>query len=165
MKPTQLSKEVVSLLEPRLSDEFAASHFYNAASNWCYGAGFKLAGAHYAKEAADELTHAGMIQKFMVDWNVIPPLPAIAKPQLEFKSLVEVVEKAYAMEYKLYEEYEDTSAKVFKTGDLCAFDFLQPLRSIQTKSVAEISDILNALEGVTLNKFELLVLEETLFEG
>ena len=64
----------------------------------------------------------------------------------------------------MYEEYEDTSMKIFKTGDLCVFDFLQKYRTIQKESVAEYSDKINMLEGVnTKSKFELLMLEKKLF--
>ena len=68
------------------------------------------------------------------------------------------------MEYNLYADYEDTSGKVFKTGDLCVFDFLQQFRTIQTESVAQYSDMMNMLEGVkTDDKFQMLMLEKKLF--
>ena len=163
MKPEALPKEIVELLMPRLSDEFKAYYFYRAASNWCKGIGFMKAGAFFHNESDDELEHAKKIEDFLVDWNVNPDLPMIAKPQTTFKSLMEVIEKAYELEFNLYEAYEETSVKILKTGDICAFDFLQPLRTIQTKSVAEYSDMLNILDGVSCNKFEMLQLEETLF--
>jgi hypothetical protein len=76
---------------------------------------------------------------------------------------VEVLEEAYKIEYDLYEAYEETSKKLFEI-DLCVFDFLQPLRLIQNKSVAEYSDKLNLLEGVEgTDKFKALLLEEKLF--
>jgi hypothetical protein len=54
--------------------------------------------------------------------------------------------------------------KIFKTGDLCVFDFLQQYRVGQKESVAEYSDKLNMLEGTnTGSKFEMLMLEEKLF--
>jgi ferritin len=163
MKPEVLPKEIVDLLLPRLSDEFKAYYFYRAAANWCKGVGFMKAGAFFHNESDDELEHAKKIEDFFVDWNVDPDLPVIAKPQIKFKSLMEVIEKAYEMEYKLYEAYEETSVRVFKTNDLCTFDMLQFFRGIQTKSVAEYSDMLNILDGVSCNKFEMLQLEETLF--
>jgi hypothetical protein len=68
------------------------------------------------------------------------------------------------MEYALYEAYEETSVKIFKTEDLCVFDFLQTYRTKQTKAVAEYSDMINILEGVSLgSKFEMLMLESNLF--
>lgn len=163
-KPQKLSKEVVDLLLPRLKDEFNASYFYRSASNWCKNVGFFKAAAYFEKESLDETDHATGIQNYLVDWNITPELPAIAKPVLEFTDLGDVIQKAYDMEYALYEEYEDTSMKIFKTGDLCVFDFLQAYRSIQKNSVAEYSDKLNVLEGCDAkDKFQMLLLEEKLF--
>ena len=163
-KPETLSKEVVSLLTPRIGNEYQAFYHYTAASNWCKNVGYEKAAEFFANEAKDELEHANGLQKYLVDWNVTPNLPNIAQPDVQFIDLYQVIEKSYNLEYSLYEEYEDTSMKIFKTGDLCAFDFLQKYRTIQKDSVAEYSDKINMLEGVnTKSKFELLMLEKKLF--
>jgi len=163
MKPTKLSPEVVNLLLPRLKDEFNAFYFYRSATNWCQNAGFFKAAKFFAKESEDELTHAKKIEDYLVDWNVIPALPVIAQP-IVFSGLYDIITKAYGIEYELYEAYEDTSSKIFKTGDLCVFDFLQFYRQTQKESVAEYSDKLNLLEGTeTKDKFQLLMLEKKLF--
>lgn len=163
--PVQLPSESVSLLLPRLSDEFKAYYFYRAASNWCKNVGYMKAATYFKAESEDELSHAKGIEDFLVDWNVTPDLPVIDKPTLTFNTLSDLISRAYDLEYKLYEAYEDTSAKIFKTGDICVFDFLQKYRNIQTTSVAEYSDMLNKLSGVNEgSKFEMLMLEENLFE-
>lgn len=163
-KPIKLSKEVIDLLLPRLKDELSAFYFYRSASNWCKNVGFFKAAEFFAKESEDESAHAKGIEDYLVDWNITPTLPIIEKPILEFKSLVDVIEKAYMIEYDLYEAYEETSMDIFKTGDLCVFDFLQKYRTIQKDSVAEYSDKINLLEGCNeSSKFELLMLEKKLF--
>jgi len=163
-KPEKLSKEIVNLLLPRLGDEFTAHYHYLAASNYCKGVGFFKAGAYFLNEAQDELKHAQGIQDFLVDWNIIPELPEIDKPIIAFSGLLDVIESSYNIEYKLYEDYEETSMKVFNAGDLCVFDFLQFYRTTQKTSVAEYSDMLNVLEGTkTDDKFQLLMIEEKLF--
>lgn len=163
-KPTKLNEKIVSYLEKRLADEFTASYFYRDASNYLQGIGFSLAAKYFAKESADELEHAKGIEKFLVDWNVHPSLPQIDAQENKFDSLPDVIESAYTLEYALYEAYEEDSVAIFKLGDICVFDFLQAYRTIQTKSVAEYSDMLNMLEGCDCeSKFELLLLEEKLF--
>lgn len=163
-KPIKLPEEIVKLLLPRLKDEFDAAYMYRAASNWCQGVGYFKAAEFFAKESEDELAHAKGIEKYLVDWNVIVSLPKIETPASEFTDLVAVLDKAYAIEYDLYEEYEDTSMKIFEKGDLSTFDFLQHYRTIQRKSVAEYSDKLNMLEGVNpKDKMNLLLLEKKLF--
>jgi ferritin len=149
MKPNKLQDDVVSLLIPRLEDEYKAFYMYRAASNWCKNVGYFVAAEFFANESKDELKHAKKIEAYLVDWNVTPDLPVIEKPQLEFTTLVELIEAAYNVEYDLYEAYED---------------FLQEFRMIQKEAVAEYSDKLNMLEGVDANKMNLLLIEHKLFQ-
>lgn len=163
-KPEKLPKEVIALLVPRIESEYKAFYHYTAAANWCRNVGYEKAAEFFTKEAQDELSHAKGLEDYLVSWNVTPDLPQIAKPKLEFSGLAEVISMSYDLEYSLYEDYEDASAKIFKIGDLCVFDFLQKYRSIQKDSIAEYSDKINMLEGVNVNsKFDLLMLEEKLF--
>jgi ferritin len=111
-KPETLSKEVVSLLTPRIGNEYQAFYHYTAASNWCKNVGYEKAAEFFANEAKDELEHANGLQKYLVDWNVTPNLPNIAQPDVQFTDLYQVIEKSYNLEYSLYEEYEDTSMKI-----------------------------------------------------
>jgi ferritin len=162
-KPKTLSKEIVNILMQRVADEYSAFYHYKGASNWCAGVGFKVASSFFEKESKAELEHAQILEKFLVDWNVIVDLPPIAKPKVDYTSLVEVIEMSYDIEFKLYGEYEKDSVKILELGDVCAFDLLQPLRKVQTESVAEYSDMINMLEGVEPTKLNLLLLEEELF--
>ena len=164
IKPEKLPKEVVSLLLERLNDEFKAYYFYRSATNWCKNVGYFKAAEFFAKESEDELSHAKKIENYIIDWNVLPDLPTINKPEIEFDGLDDIINLSYEMEYDLYEAYEDTSMKIFKIGDLCVFDFLQFYRVTQKEAVAEYSDKINMLEGVnTKSKFEMLMLEKKLF--
>jgi len=161
-KPETLPKEIVAILLHRLQDEYNASHFYRAVSNYCKGVGFEKAAAYFAEESADELVHAKKIEDFLVDWNVEFPLPAVKATGM-CKGLCEIIDEAYKIEFSLYEAYEDDSIKAFELGDTCTFDLLQFFRGVQTKSVAEYSDMINMLEGVEPTKFNLLLLEDKLF--
>lgn len=161
--PKKLPLDIVELLLPRLGDEMMAFYAYRAASNWCKDQGFFKASAFFAKESEDELVHAKKIEDYLTDWNVLPDLPAVKEPEIEFSDLTAIIDLAYKLEYDLYEAYEETSMDVFKKEDTCTFDFLQFFRAQQTKSVAEYSDMMNVLKGVEPTKFNLLLLEENLF--
>lgn len=163
-KPVKLNSKIVDILEARLADEYTASFLYRDASNYLQGVGYFTAAKYFAKESADELSHAHGIEKFLVDWNILPTLPQIESSDNGFVSLHDVIERSYSIEYALYQEYEKDSVKVLEMGDTCVFDFLQTYRTIQMKSVAEFSDFLNVLDGCDCdNKFEMLLLEEKLF--
>lgn len=161
-QPIKLGSDIVAMLQPRLNDEFKAFYFYRAAANWCRDAGFDKAAAFFQAESDTELTHAKTIENYIVDWNVQPGLDTIKQQPVNFDGLIEIIEKAYQIEYDLYEAYEETSADLFEK-DLCTFDFLQQFRKIQTESVAEYATMLNKLNGVKDDKFQLLLLQEVLF--
>lgn len=162
--PKVLPSEIVNPLLLRLKDELTAFHFYKNARNWCANQGYEIASKYFENEYKDELSHAEVIENFLNDWNVYFDVPQIDKNPLKFKNLADVIEQAYKMEYALYTEYEDTSLKIFKLGDVCAFDMLKFHREVQTKSVAEYATMINKLTEVDVNnKCEMLLLEKILF--
>lgn len=144
MTPKKLPTDVSSLLFERLNDEYSAHYFYRQAANFCENAGYLKAAVFFEKESDDELEHAKGLQKYLTDWNVMPELDKVIAP-MTVTSLVDIIEKAYTIEYQLYEEYESTS-KIMLSKDLCTFVFLQKYMTIQRESVAEYSTFLNQLE-------------------
>ena len=165
IKPEKLSKEVVDLLILGLEKEYEHSYFYQSVSNWCASNGYIQAAEFFLKESDEEIGHARRFQNYLIDWNVIPQLPTNKTPRiLEFKNLLNCIEEIYDNEINLYEEYNDISMKIFKCGDISAFDFMQFYRDAQKSSVTTFSDMLNKLEGVDVNdKFKMLLLQEKLF--
>ncbi len=162
IQPTKLGNDIVAMLMPRLKDELTAMYTYRSIANWCENVGYLKAAEFFAKESEDEGKHAKIIEKYLTDWNIIFPLPELEEPKKDFKSLLEAIEVAYNLEYQLYEDYEETSRKIFQK-DLCTFNFLNQFCKIQTEAVAEYSTKLNMLQGVEPTKFNLLMLEKKLF--
>ena len=164
MKTQKLSKEIVDLLIQRIKTEYDVSYFYRSAANWCNDQGFMKAAKFFEDESNDEITHAKILIDFIVGWNVLFQLPPIAQPEWDFECLACILGRAYEIELKLYEDYEDTSLKILEMGELATFDMLQQLRKIQNESVIMFSDKLNLLEGTnTKDKFQMLMLEDKLF--
>jgi ferritin len=162
MIPVTLDPQVVLMLTERLKDEYTAHYFYRNAANWCADKGYLKATAFFTQEAANELTHAEMLQKYMVDWNVLPVIAPI-KLIPDFTNLIDIVNKAYKLELDLLLAYNNVSTTIF-SSDLSTFDFLQTLRTGQVESVAEYSDLLNAAQLINVaNSFEILYYEQTYF--
>ena len=160
--PKSLLDSSIKVLTDRLRDEYVAHYFYRNATNWCKGIGYSKAAAFFADEAETELEHAKKLQTFLVDWNVAPLMPAI-KPNITFTDLVDIVNKAYSMEYALFDSYCKDSHAVFQT-DINTYDFLTEFRGFQNQAVIEYSDLLNAAMLVnTENKCEVLYFEQTYF--
>ena len=162
--PQKLNPEVVQLLNQRLGDEYTAHYFYRNAANWCKDKAYFKAAAYFEAEAASELTHAEKLQNYLTDWNIVPFIPPV-KMVPSFSNLIDIVNKAYELEFNLLGAYNVNSAQVFTT-DLTTFDFLQQLRQIQMTSVAEYSDLLNAAQLINVsNNFEVLYYEGKYFKG
>lgn len=147
MTPIKLSTEISTLLNQRINDEYVAHYFYRQVANYCENVGYLKAAEYFKGEAEDELTHAQGLQKYLTDWNVQPALMSVDIPQ-KVSGLVDAIEKAYKMEYDLYEAYEEISMDIFNKKDLCTFDFLQGYRTIQRLAVAEYSTFLNQLDTI-----------------
>lgn len=159
MKPYKLSAKVISLLTERLHDEYTAHYFYKNAANWCKNIGYFGGASFFYKEAANELDHAKGIEDYLTDWNVLPELSGIEKPE-SFSGIVDVIEKSYEIEYDLCEEYKKTASE-FISIDLNAFTFIQKYIAIQNESVAEYSDLLNQLALLNIsNKFDLFYFDK-----
>lgn len=162
MTPIQLPQEIVSLLNERIGDEYQAHYLYACAANWCNDKAYFKAAKFFEKEAINELEHAKKLEDFIVSWNVKPTIPQV-KTKFDFSNLVDVVSKAYEIEYDLYQKYNETSKKIF-IKDITTFDFLGWFRDTQRTSVAEFSDLLNALELIDVeDKFQVLYFEQTYF--
>lgn len=164
LSPRTLSPEVVELLMERLEDEYTAHYFYRNAANWCTDKAYFNAAKFFAAEAAAELAHAELIQTYVLGWNIIPTIPPIAMVP-SFTTLIDVVNKAYQLEYNLLIQYNSNSSMILPI-DLNTFDFLQQLRVNQNTAVAEYSDLLNAAQLINVeNNFEVLYYEGKYFKG
>ena len=162
-KPNQLKKEVISLLNQRIGDEYIAHYFYRNAANWCHNLSYKKAAEFFDKEAKDELKHAQGLQKYMTDWDVKPTIPQVETLR-KFDNLADIIVNAYDMEYKLLQSYSENSKTIFGFGDMATFVFLQDYVKRNTSSTAEYADLLNALQLINPeNNFELLYFENQYF--
>ena len=163
INPKELAGSSVKIINDRLVDEYTAHFFYRNASNWCKGVGYNNAGAFFTAEAAAELGHAEKLQQYLIDWNVTPTMPAV-KPNITFISLIDIVNKAYALEYDLYTKYNADSVKIMQS-DITTFDFLQEFRKTQFDSIVEYSDLLNAAQLIDpMNLLDILHYEEIYFK-
>lgn len=174
MNPAQLTKtpplvpktligSSVNTVNERLYDEYTAHFFYRNATNWCKGAGYNNAAKFFEEEAEAELEHAKKLQNYLVDWNVNPTMPAV-KPNINLVNLIDIVNKAYLIEYDLYEKYNADSLRLMTT-DITTYDLFTEFRKTQFESVVEYSDLLNAamLVDVT-NRLDVIYFEQKYFK-
>lgn len=160
--PKKLPDEVSMMLIQRLGDEYSAHYNYRNAANWCKNMNFKKAAAYFDAEASSELDHAKMIQDYLTQWNVMPIIPEV-KTDIKFTGLVHIIDESYDIEYNLLQKYSDHQ-KMLMNIHPSTHNFIQGLVDIQNQSVAEYSDLLNALCLIDVNnRLDLLYFEQTYF--
>lgn len=166
IKPKTLndvSEKIFSVLNERIGDEYQAYFFYRNAANWCKGMNYNKAAAFFENEASNELSHSLGLQDYLTQWNLFPIIPP-APTSVEFTSLVDVVNKAYNMEYALLEKYSADQKEFFDIHP-ATFNFIQKYVDYQNDEVAEYSDLLNALELINHNnKLDVLFFEKNYFD-
>ena len=161
-KPKTLDSGVEEILNERLGDEYTAYYFYRNAANWCKNVNYKKATEFFNSEAEGELGHAQGIQDYLTQWNLIPSIPSAPSNQ-SFTSLIDIINKAYNLEYGLFMKYSKDQQSLLGVHP-ATFNFIQKYVDIQNDSVAEYSDLLNALQLVNIeNKLDVLIFEDKYF--
>lgn len=163
VNPIALPDSVVATLNSRIGDEYAAYFLYRNAANWCKEVNYRKAAAFFENEAANELGHSKDLQDYLTQWNIIPSIPQ-SQTQHQFESLIDIINKAYTMEYSLLQKYSEDQKSLLDSHP-ATFNFIQKFVDIQTAEVAEYADLLNGAMLVDhTDKFQVLYFEQTYFQ-
>jgi ferritin len=95
---SQISDKVQSELIRQFNQELSASHSYHALALWCDDRNYKGFASYFAKQRAEEQSHAGKISAHLIDRGVLPELTAVPAPRQNFKTLLEVAQYTQEME-------------------------------------------------------------------
>jgi len=98
MTNNTIPAKVLAELNRQLNYELGAAYSYRALAAWCAAQELKGFAAYFAKQAEEEQAHADRIMAHLLDRGTQPRLEAIPAPQQTFKSLLEAVQHAQALE-------------------------------------------------------------------
>ena len=98
MAKNKIPSKTLTELNRQINYELTAAHAYLAMSVWCASRSLKGFAGFFAKQSGEEREHAEKLMEHVHNRGVAPELAAIAVPKQDFKSLLEVVEQAQAME-------------------------------------------------------------------
>lgn len=110
MPATAVKPAVVAEFQRQLNHEIAAAYAYEALSLWCEDRNLKGFASYFWKQAGEEREHARKFIDHLMDRGVMPELRAVAAPQVNFDSILDIARHAQSMEqanttgiHKLYE--------------------------------------------------------------
>lgn len=161
-KINNLPGSFITQLNNRLNDEYNAERFYISASMWCDNNGFSKASKFFVDRYHEERRHAHRIQKEITNWGAIPQLPAIAKTDTAFSSLLDIVKQAYDMEFQIFTDYQESIKAVeeeFPAGEI----FFEWFVKAQNCMVVHMAGALKVIDGVN-DKAALIMLSKEVFK-
>jgi ferritin len=163
IKFQSLTTQEVGIIMPRMTDELNARYFYESAWAWCRLNGYMKAAKWFKKQAKDESGHYKMLVKILVDWNVPVILPAIAAPIFDFGSLLDILEKAYIIEYDLGFKYNADAITMFPINQMLYRKLFITFIHIQKNETEDRKRMLENAYKWIVNDPNLMEFEENIF--
>ncbi|MWV61378.1 ferritin [Helicobacter saguini] len=120
-----LSKAVIKKLNEQVVKEMNASNLYLSMSSWCYTNRYDGAGEFLFTHASQESDHARKLITYLNETDSALELDSIAKPESEFKGLLDVFEKTYKHELYITDSINELVEFMLKQKDYSTFNFLQ----------------------------------------
>ena len=120
-----LSKEVIALLNEQINKEMFAANLYPSMSSWCYENSYDGAGKFLMQHANEENEHAQRLVTYLNETDSHVKLASVAKPDDEFKSLLDVFEKTYKHEQEITKSINELVDFMLTKKDYPTFNFLQ----------------------------------------
>jgi ferritin len=93
-----ISEEMIQLLNLRIEQEEQSCRLYHAMQIWLEFSGYFGAAKLFKKYSEEELKHSEWVYKYLLDLNIRPDVPALVKPQVDFKSLPQIIALGYQHE-------------------------------------------------------------------
>ena len=100
----------------------------------------------YVIQSQEELAHARILRRYLLDNDWTPTMEAIAKPDLTFSKVVEPIKAAYEHEQFITASINECYAVAQKANDFRTMQLLDWYVKEQGEEEANASDLLKAVE-------------------
>ncbi len=157
-----MTSTVLDAINKQIAAEFAASFSYLAMAAWCEHHKFMGAGKWLRLQSAEEHTHAMKLLNFVLARNHPVRLLAIEQPRGEFKSVVEIFERALAQEQEVSRQIDSLYELAFKEKVFAAMAELQWFITEQVEEEKAVREIVAKFDMVKDDPASLLDLDREL---
>ena len=157
-----MTTTVLDAINKQIAAEFGASFSYLAMAAWCEHHKFMGAGQWLRLQSAEEHTHAMKLFDFVLARNHPVRLQAMEQPRGEFKSLVEIFERALAQEQEVSKQIDALYELAFKEKVFAAMAELQWFITEQVEEEKTVREILAKFQMVKDDPASLLDLDREL---
>lgn len=154
-----LSENIQKLLAYRIEQEEFSHRLYKAMSQYLDYTGYTGASSLWKDYAEEELEHVEWVNKFLLDLDYLPPLPAIKEPQIEFDGLVDIINKSLIHEQDVLKQCEELAMAAMKENDFKTFGLAQKFVEEQIDEVSKTQLWQDKLESFGTSEVALKLLD------
>ena len=157
-KNMALDTNVGNILNQQINKEFYSAYLYLTFADFYEEQGLKGFANWYVIQSQEELAHARILRRYLLDNDWTPTMEAIAKPALTFTKVVEPIKAAYEHEQFITASINECYAVAQKANDFRTMQLLDWYVKEQGEEEANASDLLKAVElfgGDSKNQYDL----------
>ena len=141
-----LDTNVGNILNLQINKEFYSAYLYLTFADFYEEQGLKGFANWYVIQSQEELAHARILRRYLLDNDWTPTMEAIAKPDLTFTKVVEPIKAAYEHEQFITASINECYAVAQKANDFRTMQLLDWYVKEQGEEEANASDLLKAVE-------------------
>ena len=145
-KNMALDTNVGNILNQQINKEFYSAYLYLTFADFYEEQGLKGFANWYVIQSQEELAHARILRRYLLDNDWTPTMEAIAKPALTFTKVVEPIKAAYEHEQFITASINECYAVAQKANDFRTMQLLDWYVKEQGEEEANASDLLKAVE-------------------
>ena len=145
-KNMALDTNVGNILNQQINKEFYSAYLYLTFADFYEEQGLKGFANWYVIQSQEELAHARILRRYLLDNDWTPTMEAIAKPDLTFSKVVEPIKAAYEHEQFITASINECYAVAQKANDFRTMQLLDWYVKEQGEEEANASDLLKAVE-------------------
>ena len=160
-----ISQKLIDLCNYRIQQEEYSSRLYSAMSRWLDDKSYVGAAKLWKKYSDEELAHAEIIYGFLLDLGIRPVTPELAKPQQDFKGLVDIVNLSYAHEVDIYHQCVELAKAAYDEGQFMLYPKALKLTEEQVEEVGKLQLWIDMFESFGTEQITLLHIDEKMGEA
>jgi ferritin dps family protein len=145
-KNMALDTNVGNILNQQINKEFYSAYLYLTFADFYEEQGLKGFANWYVIQSQEELAHARILRRYLLDNDWTPTMEAIAKPDLTFSKVVEPIKAAYEHEQFITASINECYAVAQKANDFRTMQLLDWYVKEQGEEEANAADLLKAVE-------------------
>ena len=157
-----MNTKLQKALTEQVNKELFSAYLYLGMATYCESISLDGFGQWMKVQAQEEMIHAMKIFTFLGDRGVRVELPAIAKPETDFTSVLDVFQKTLAHEKKVTASIDKVYSIAKEVKDNASVVFLEWFITEQVEEEKSASDILEKLKLIGKDSGAILMLDQTL---